>query len=394
MKAFSRTDKSVLGRWWWTVDHGMLAALAVLIVCGVALVTAASPPVAERIGFSSYHFVIRHIIFLVPSIFVLISVSMLEPKWIWRLSTVVLAVGIVSLVIVLFAGAEIKGAHRWIRLFGFSIQPSEFVRPSFAIISAWLISLHKEKPEFPSYIICALLYFIVVGLLLAEPDLGMTIILTASMATQIFLSGLPVRYLVVLALCFVALLFAAYHAFSHVEHRIDTFMNSSGTDSYQTDQALSAIKNGGLLGLGPGQGEVKLNIPDSHADYIFSVACEEMGMLFIIILLSIYAFIILRGVSRLIESEKLFSVLAVGGLLAMFSLQSLIHMGTNVNIIPAKGMTLPFISYGGSSLLASAFAMGMVLALTRKQPRSGIARGGLVTRTRTAYAARTKEGKR
>ncbi len=391
MKSFSRTDKSVLGRWWWTVDHGMMAALFVLIVAGIALVAAASPPVAERINLPAYHFVIRHLIFLLPAVFLMVATSMLEMKWVWRLSTVVLAGGIALMVAVLLTGDAVKGARRWIDIFGFSLQPSEFVKPAFIVAAAWLISLHKERPEFKGYLICAGLYFLVIGLLLMQPDLGMTIVVTLVLAAQVFLAGLPFRYLFVVLLCFAGLIVAAYFSFSHVESRIDRFFDPGSGDSYQVDKALSAFRNGGVFGTGPGQGEVKLSIPDAHSDFIFSVAGEELGLFFIAVLLAIYAFIILRGFHRLMDNERLFAVLAAGGLLVMFGLQSLIHMGTNVNIMPTKGMTLPFISYGGSSLIASAMAMGMVLALTRRQPRSGVARGGLAARTRKKIEADEKE---
>ncbi len=381
MKTFSRTDKSVLGRWWWTVDHGMLTALITLMIFGIAMVTAASPPVAERIGYPAFYFLNRHLIFLVPSLVVMLVISMIEARWIWRISSLVLAGGILLMITVLLSGAEVKGAQRWISIFGFSIQPSEFVKPAFAVVAAWLISWQKEKPDFPAYVICALLYFLISGLLLKQPDLGMTVVITAVLGVQVFLAGLPFRYLIVLILCFAGLLVTSYFTFGHVESRIDRFLDPDSGDSYQVDKALSAFRNGGVFGTGPGQGEVKLHIPDAHSDFIFSVAGEELGLFFIAAVTGVYAFILIRGFARLMDSNRLFSILAAGGILAMFGLQSLVHMGTNVNIMPTKGMTLPFISYGGSSLMASAFGMGMVLALTRRQPRSGVARGGLVTRT-------------
>jgi len=215
----------------------------------------------------------------------------------------------------------------------------------------------------------------------------MTVVVTVVLGAQVFLAGLPFRYLLVFGLCFIGLLVAAYFTFSHVESRFDRFFNPDSGDSYQVEKALSAFRSGGVFGTGPGQGDVKLSIPDAHSDFIFSVAGEELGLLFIVALVAIYGFILLRGFSRLMDSELLFAVLAGGGILVMFGLQSFVHMGTNVNIMPAKGMTLPFISYGGSSLLASALAMGMVLALTRRQPRSGVARGGLVTRTKKRQEA-------
>lgn len=383
MKAFSRTDRSVLGRWWWTVDRGMLAALLMLVVVGVALVAAASPPVAERIGAAQFHFVVRHIVFLVPALVIMIGVSMLDTRWIWRTSSVVLGVGVLLMVAVLFTGSEIKGAQRWIPLFGFSLQPSEFVKPAFIVVAAWLIAWQKEKPDFPAwYMMCGVLYAVVVTLLLLQPDFGMTVVVTFVMGVQVFLAGLPFRYMALAGVGGLLMILAAYFAFDHVQSRIDRFLDPASGDNYQIEKALSAFRNGGVIGTGPGQGEVKMTIPDAHADFVFAVAGEELGLVFILILMGIYGFILLRGFQRLAGHERLFAVLAAGGILTMFGLQTFVHMGSNVNILPTKGMTLPFISYGGSSLLASAFAMGIVLALTRRQPRSGIARGGLTLRTK------------
>ncbi len=380
MNLFTRTDRSIFGRWWWTVDRGMLTGILSIIAFGAVLVAAASPPVAERIGLNQYHFIQRHLILLVPALAIMIGVSMLEVRNIWRLSTIVLAGGLLLMVFILFSGSEVKGAQRWIQLPGFSLQPSEFVKPAFAVVAAWLIAKHKEKPEFPANLICAGMYLLVVTLLLLQPDLGMTLVVTGVLTAQIFLAGLPFRYLIVFALGAVVLLVGAYFTFDHVHSRIDRFLDPASGDNYQVEKSLEAFQNGGLLGTGPGQGTVKLSIPDAHADFIFAVAGEELGFVFVAVLISLFGFILLRGFNRLIDCGNLFVVLAAGGLLSMIGLQTLVHMGSSVNLLPTKGMTLPFISYGGSSLLSSALAMGMVLALTRKSARSGIARAGMSLR--------------
>ncbi|HEY0900806.1 MAG TPA: putative peptidoglycan glycosyltransferase FtsW [Micavibrio sp.] len=377
---FSRTDRSVLGRWWWTVERPMLAALCALILLGIMLVTTASPPVALRIGASEFHFVTRHIMFLVPAVAILLGLSLFSPRMVWRLATLVLAASIVGLVLVLFMGTEIKGAQRWISVFGFSIQPSEFMKPSFAVMSAWFLSRSREQPGFPGQAIAMAIFGLIVFLLVMQPDIGMTVVTAAIFGAQICLAGFPLWIIFgLMGLAGLALL-GAYFFLPHFQSRMDRFLDPASGDNYQVSKSLEAFRQGGFTGAGPGQGEVKLSIPDAHADFIYSVATEEMGMWFAIVILCIYAFIILRGLQRLTENESLFAILATGGILTMLGLQSLIDMGSSVALLPAKGMTLPFLSYGGSSMWAIAMGMGMVLALTRRQPRTSIAKGGSIAR--------------
>mgnify|MGYP000168007007 CR=1 FL=1 len=377
MSMFARTNKSFLGHWWWTVDRGLITALMVLVVFGLVLITTASPPVAEHLGLGHYHFLIRHVIMLIPALGVMFFVSMLQRRQVWRLSTLAFLGSIVAMIIVLFVGMEIKGAQRWIHLFGFSLQPSEFVKPAFVLMSAWFMSLQKSKENFPGNAIAAGLYLLVVTLLLLQPDLGMTFIVTCCWASQIFLAGFPFRLLFAFGIAGIIGLVGAYFSFSHVQSRIDRFLDPDSGDTFQVTKSLEAFQNGGVLGTGPGQGSVKLNLPDAHADFIFSVAGEELGLVFILVIMLVFGFILLRGFNRLMDSDDMFVVLSVGGLLTMFGLQALVHMGSALNILPAKGMTLPFISYGGSSVISMGFTMGVVLALTRKDVRSGISRGGM-----------------
>jgi cell division protein FtsW len=238
----------------------------------------------------------------------------------------------------------------------------------------------KDLPDFPGDKVAAGLYGIVVALLLLQPDLGMTVVVTTIYGALIFLAGFPFWLLVGFALGALGLLVMAYYSFSHVQSRIDRFLDPASGDNYQVQKSLEAFQNGGLFGTGPGQGTVKLGLPDAHADFIFAVAGEELGLIVTLILLGIFAFIILRGFNRVMDSPDIFPLLATAGLLVMFGFQALIHMGSSVNVLPAKGMTLPFISYGGSSLLAMSFSMGMVLALTRRQSRSSVVRSTPVAR--------------
>ena len=386
MSLFARTDNSFLGRWWWTVDRGLLAAFIILILFGVLLVSTASPPVAESHNLGSFHFLKKHLILLVPSIFLLIGGSMMSPRMIWRAASVLFIASILCMILVLFFGMEIKGAQRWIHVLGFSLQPSEFAKPAFAIAAGWFMSRQKENAKFPGNGIAAGLYAITIILLLLQPDVGMTFVITCIWAAQIFLAGFPFRLLIGFGAIGTAGLGMAYMFFEHFRYRIDRFFNPESGDNYQVERSLDAFQNGGLFGTGPGQGTVKQILPDAHADFIFSVAGEEMGLIAILIIIAVFAFIVIRGFNRLMDSDNMFTVLAVGGLLTMFGLQALVHMGSAMNILPAKGMTLPFISYGGSSILSLGFSMGAVLALTRRQARGGVSRGGLSLKTRPLKA--------
>lgn len=380
---FSRTDRSFLGQWWWTVDRPMMAALLALAGIGIVMVTTASPPVAAHLGLGDFYFLKRHFVFLIPSIFILIGISMLSPRLIWRMATIVFFVATLFMIAVLFFGMEIKGARRWIHVLGFSLQPSEFIKPAFAVVSAWFMARQKEQAAKGGaaigggYAVSIILYGISVMLLLMQPDLGMTIIVSCIFMTQIFLAGFPFRWVFVLIGMAVGGMVMAYMFFSHVRNRVDMFFDPSSGDNYQVDKSLEAFKNGGVFGTGPGQGEIKLLLPDAHADFIFAVAGEEMGLLSLLIIVGLFFFVLYRGFNRLMESNDMFSVLAVGGLLAMFGLQAFVHMGSSLHLLPTKGMTLPLISYGGSSMLSICLSMGIVLALTRKQVRASISKGGL-----------------
>jgi cell division protein FtsW len=367
VSAIARTDTSVFGKWWWTVDRWTLGALFLLVLVGALLILAASPPVAERIGLDSYHFVQRQFVIMPAALAVMIAVSLLPPLQIRRLAVVGLAATLVLLMLVPVLGAEIKGATRWISFAGLSMQPSEFAKPFFAVVTAWMFAEWRRDETFPGHLIAIGLYLMTAALLLSQPDLGMTVVVSAIWFGQFFLAGLPM----VMAVGFIAAgvlgLIGAYFLFPHVSSRIDRFLDPSAGDSYQVDRALEAFRNGGLIGTGPGEGTVKASLPDAHADFIFAVAGEEFGGIACLVIIALYAFVVLRGYARLLGEQSLFVLLAGTGLLTQFALQALIHMASSVHLMPAKGMTLPFVSYGGSSLLALGLGMGMALALTRKR---------------------------
>ena len=367
MLTFARTDNSVIGRWWWTVDRWTIVALAILIAIGTLLIMAASPAVAERIGADRFHFVRRQVIFLPPAVAVMFAVSLLTPRGVRRLASLGLFVGVTMMAATLVTGSEIKGATRWLSLGGLSIQPSEFVKPCFAVVAAWMFSEQRLQANFPGNAISLGLFVLVATLLLLQPDVGMTIVVSAIWVSEFFLAGLPVFWVLLSLVLGLSGLVGAYFAFGHVAARVDRFLDPSAGEGYQVATALAAFRSGGFFGRGPGEGHVKEVLPDAHTDFIMAVAGEEFGLLLCLAIVGLFAFIVLRGFSRMMKEDNLFVLLATSGLLVQFGLQAAINMASTLHLMPTKGMTLPFISYGGSSMLALALGMGMVLALTRKR---------------------------
>ena len=363
----SRLDKSPVATWWWTIDRWFLAAFLSLMGLGIILSFAASPAVAERIGLDSFHFATRQVIFTIPALIVMLAVSFLEARQIRRMSLVMICIMLVLMVAVLYIGVEVKGARRWVSLAGLSIQPSEFLKPAFVIICAWLFAEHKRQPDIPGNLFALLLLVLVISLLVAQPDLGQTMLVTGTWGVMFFMAGLPWLWIAALGVIGASGLFAAYSVFPHVALRIDKFLTGEG-DTFQVDMGREALINGSWFGVGPGEGTVKRIVPDAHTDFVFSVAGEEFGLIMCFFIMSIFAFIVLRGLSIALKEQDDFTRYAVGGLVTVFGLQSAINMCVNLQLMPAKGMTLPFISYGGSSQIAIAISMGMVLALTRKRP--------------------------
>ncbi|CAA6604276.1 Lipid II flippase FtsW [Rhodospirillaceae bacterium LM-1] len=362
-----RTDKSIVGRWWWTVDRWTLAALFVLIGTGLFLTMAASPSVAVRIHVDSFHFVRRQFIFLLPAIVVILGVSMLDVKTVRRLAVIGFFGSLLLMGLALLVGHEVKGATRWINLGGLSIQPSEFMKPAFAVTIAWLFAAQKTSPEMPGNWIAIGLFGLTAGLLLLQPDVGMTLVICVVFFAEFFLAGLPMIWVALFGLLGCGGAVGAYFLFPHVQSRVARFLDPQSGDSYQVTTALQAFGNGGLLGRGPGEGSIKEVLPDAHTDFILAVAGEEFGLFLCLFVVVMFAFIVLRGFARMYREDSLFVLLAVSGLLVQFGLQAVINMASTLHLMPTKGMTLPFISYGGSSMLALAFGMGMMLALSRKR---------------------------
>jgi len=364
---FARIDQRPVARWWWTIDRWSLGALVLLIAFGAVLSMAASPAVAERLGYAPLHFAERHLVMVPLALAIILGVSLLPPRTVRRLAFLGFAVALIGVAMTFVIGAEIKGARRWINLPGFSLQPSEFVKPTFTIVAAWLFAEQKERPRFPGNAISIVLFIALVMMLIKQPDLGMAVVVAVVWFAQFFMAGLRLYWAAAGTLVGLAGFVGAYVWLPHVASRINRFLDPAAGDSYQVNRSIEAFANGGLWGRGPGEGTVKDVLPDAHADFVFAVAGEEFGLVVCVIIVGVFAFIVLRGFSRLLQEGNLFVLLSATGLLIQFGLQAVINMASSLHLIPTKGMTLPFLSYGGSSMLALALGMGMMLALTRRR---------------------------
>ena len=368
----SREERNPLSEWWWTVDRLLLSSIIALMLSGVILSLAASPPVATRIGLDPFHFFNHHVLFLLPSLVVLIGVSFMTPRQIRRSALIVFAVSITLIVVTLLIGPEVKGSRRWITLLGLNVQASESAKPAFVVIAAWLFAESARRPEMPATSMALVLLLMLVSLLVMEPDFGQTMLILMVWGALFFIAGMRMIWVTGLACAAGAGLFGAYVFVPHVAGRIKRFMNPGSGDTFQVDTAMEAFYNGGWFGLGPGEGVAKRSLPDSHTDFVFAVAAEEFGIILCLALLALFAFIVIRALSRAYASEDMFARFAASGLAIMFGVQAAINMSVNLQLIPAKGMTLPFISYGGSSIVSLAYGVGMLLALTRLRPRTEV----------------------
>ncbi|CAO5682856.1 MAG: putative peptidoglycan glycosyltransferase FtsW [Holosporales bacterium] len=368
---FIRRDNSLIGRWWWTVDRWSLMAILILIGIGILMSFAASPPVAIRLNLGTFFFVKRHVLMTIPTVLLIFSISLLKPLQVRRFATIGFLMCIGLLVLTVVYGIEIKGARRWLNLAGNSIQASEFIKPFFAIIAAWMFAEKAKNPNFPGILISFFLMLMIVSLLMIQPDLGMTVVIVFTWCIQLFLSGIPFIWIGIVFGAAVIGLIGAYMFFPHVTKRIDQFLDPVSGDTkqelYQITQSLEAFMNGGLFGKGPGEGIVKKHIPDAHADFVFAVTGEEFGFVVCCIIVLLFLFVIIRSIIRTMEDPSIFIVLATCSLSTQFALQTFVNMASTLHLIPTKGMTMPFISYGGSSQIALGIGIGMLLALTRER---------------------------
>ena len=372
MLRISRTNIGPVGLWWYTVDRWMLFGLILLGFIGLFFSLAVSPAEAISIKTDTYFFLTRHLIYCFISLFFLIVVSILPAGKIRKLSLIIFIGSLIGIFLTLTVGINSGGASRWLPIFGFTIQPSEFLKPSLVIVVSWFLARARLEGNTSLQIIPAILLFLSIFLLLQQPDVGQTILIIISVMGLMFFNGLPWK--IVIGLISFSILggIFLYFNFSHVSLRVDNWVNAwFNSDSLesrptQMSSAIDAFENGGLFGQGIGEGWMKYNLPDAYTDFIFAAVAEEGGLFFILLIILIYGFIIIRGFSKIQTLNNYFNQLAASGLLLIFGLQTLFHMAVNLSLVPAKGMTLPFISYGGSSIMALGICMGMFLSLTKK----------------------------
>ena len=364
---FARTDRSLLAEWWFTVDRPLCAAILILIAAGFMLSLAASPAVAMHKGLGALYFVKRHAVFALAAVPLLLALSLLQPAQIRRVSLVLFGTMLALMLFVLWSGPEINGARRWVQIAGQQLQPSELMKPAFVVLTAWLFAQSASRPEMPALPMAAGLYLLTAAALVLQPDIGQTTLLTLVWAALFFLSGQPLRRMLYLVLAAAIAIGAAYATLPHVRSRIDRFVNPAIGDTYQMDRARQSIIEGGLFGRGPGEGQLKMALPDAHTDYVLAVIAEEYGTLACLVLIALFAFIVFRALVRSWNEPDHFLRNASMGLALLFAIQMLINVGVSAGLLPSKGMTLPFVSYGGSSITGVAICMGLLLAVTRRR---------------------------
>ena len=373
---FASTDLSPIARWWGTIDRPVFAIAAMLMTVGLVFSFASSGAATDRLNYDNeYYFVIRQAFFVCVGASVIIALSFLSPTNARRAAALFYVAAVVLMVYILMFGHEAKGAQRWLRFGGFSLQPSEILKPALVVVAAWLFSKKLENPMFPAARIALALYAVPVALLIMQPDIGQTGLLTLAFLTVFFIAGMPWVWIAGFFGAAVIGCGAIYVAFEHVQKRVNGFLNPETGETYQTDRALDAIASGDLLGKGPGEGSIKHFLPDAHTDFIYSVASEEFGLIASVGLIGLFGALVVRGLHIANRQGEAFPQLAATGLFTLIGYQSAINLAVNLNLMPAKGMTLPFISYGGSSILGSAITIGLALALTRKRPGQDLRAG-------------------
>lgn len=370
MRAFIQKIRNYVIDNYRSLDRGLLYGVFILILYGIFLIFAAGPGVAERTNRETFYFIYRQLIFLIPAVGVLLFMSVLSFRQIRRVSMLVMIGALVCMIWVVLFGTEIQGSKRWMYFLGIGLQPSEFIKPAFAVVCAWLLASGRLIKQFPGYTLSGCLYLIVIGLLLMQPDIGMTITVTGIFAIELFLSGIPLILVIILGIFGIGLGGMSYFMFDHVHTRVNRFFSPENGEAYQVTKSLETLKNAGWFGKGPGEGIVKYELPDAHTDFIVAVAAEEFGFILTVFLICLFAYIVLRGFYLLRQENNHFCQIAVAGLLTQIAIQAIINMGSTLNILPTKGMTLPFISYGGSSLVSVGIAFGIILGLTRRHTLS------------------------
>jgi len=368
-----RVGEAILPKWWRTIDRGSLFCILILFSIGILLGLAASPPLAAKNGFEAFHYVKRQAVFGGLALLAMVVTSMMTPKLVRRLSVIGFLVAFVSIALLPQFGTDFgKGAVRWYSLGFASIQPSEFLKPGFVVVSAWMLAASQEINGPPGRFWSLVLMMVCCGMLIFQPDFGQACIVFFGWAVMYFVAGAPMALLLALAGLAVAIGVVAYGHSEHFARRIDGFLYPDFDPTSQLGYATNAIREGGILGVGVGEGQVKWSLPDAHTDFIIAVAAEEFGLVMVLIIIALYMSIVVRTLLRLMRERDPFIRLAGTGLACIFGIQAFINLGVAVRLLPAKGMTLPFVSYGGSSLIAGGIAVGMLLAFTRKRAQGEI----------------------
>lgn len=369
-----RVGEPVLPKWWRTLDKWTLACVLALFIIGLLLGLAASVPLAERNGFGNFHYVARQAVFGSVALVAMVVTSMMPPALVRRLAVLGFVATFVALLLLPFLGTDFgKGATRWYSLGFASVQPSEFLKPGFVVVAAWLLAASQEINGPPGKTLSFALCVTIVLVLALQPDFGQACLVLFGWGVMYFVGGAPMLLLVCMAGAVILSGMFAYANSEHFARRIDGFLNPDVDPTTQMGYATNAIREGGLFGVGVGEGQVKWSLPDAHTDFIIAVAAEEFGLMLVMVVIALYATIVIRSLTRLMRERDPFIRLAGTGLACMFGVQAMINMGVAVRLLPAKGMTLPFVSYGGSSLIAGGIALGMLLAFTRTRPQGGIA---------------------
>ncbi len=364
----------VLPRWWRTIDRWTMSCILILFGIGLLLGLAASPPLAARNGLDPFHYVIRQAVFGGLALSVMLVISMLPPRLIRRFGVLGFFVAICAIALLPFFGTDYgKGAVRWFSLGFGSIQPSEFLKPGLIVLTAWFMSASQEIGGPPGRLYSFIIVAFVTLLLALQPDFGQAVLVLFSWGVIYFVAGAPVMLILLLGGLVVLTGTVAYSNSEHFARRIDGFLSPEVDPTTQLGYATNAIREGGFFGVGVGEGQVKWSLPDAHTDFIVAVAAEEYGLVCVFIIIALFAVIVIRSLYRLTKERDPFVRLAGVGLAASFGIQAMINIGVAVRLLPAKGMTLPFVSYGGSSLIAGGIALGMLLALTRSRPQGEIA---------------------
>jgi len=354
-------------RWWWEMDRVAVAVIVVIMLCGAVAVTTASVAAAKTYGVGPYYFAVRHYLFLAMALALMLGMTTLKPEGVKRVGVLLFAAAFTGILLTFVIGAEVKGARRWIDVAGQSIQPTEFMKPALIVMTAALLAPLDKRRQLMGYFI-SIGMMAAVGLpVLLQPNFGMALAMGLVWFLQVFMAGLPVLWLAPIVAAGLCVVVGAYTLLPHVRDRLERFINPESSDTYQVDQANEAIMMGHLWGRGAGEGVVKHQLPDAHTDFIFAVVAEEFGIVVGLLLMGLFLTLVLRGFARVLGQDDRFVVLAAGGLLTLITVHVCVNIGVALHIMPTTGMTLPFISYGGSSTLAMAVVLGFLLALLRKQ---------------------------